>query len=64
MGNSACYLTIRTMLQDGSLIMSYSDLVKTLELLASQNLITTDEHQELLELAQEMKLLNIKRTHQ
>ena len=64
MGNSACYLTIRTMLQDGSLIMSYSELVKTLELLVSQNLITTDEHQELLELAQEMKLLNIKRTHQ
>ena len=61
MGNSACYLTIRTMLQDGSLIMSYSDLVKTLELLASENLITADEHQELLELAQEIKLLNIKR---
>lgn len=54
MENSASYVAIEAMLQTGWIIMSFAELKDHLDLLESKGLISTSEHQALLELARKL----------
>ena len=56
MDDSATYLILLMMIQQGLLIMALPELVKSLMFFEDQGLITTDEHKALIEIAMKSKV--------
>ena len=54
MGNSTSYVAIKAMIQQGWVIMSFSELEKYLKMFVSKGLITPAEYEALLNLAQKL----------
>jgi hypothetical protein len=55
MSESNTYIVLRKMLQSNTLIIELSEFAKTLQLLEKEKLITTREHIDLLEFAEELQ---------
>jgi hypothetical protein len=54
MEHSATYLAVCKMMEHGLLVMTFPDLIMTLDLLETKGLITGAEHKDLLELAEKV----------
>jgi len=56
MENNDTYIALDTMVRQGWLFKGFSEFEKLLDALEKKNLITTAEHQALIELAKKMSL--------
>jgi hypothetical protein len=56
MDNTATFVALEQMMQNGSLVMAMTDLEKSLKFLEEKGLITIAEYQALLELARKLQV--------